>query len=132
MAALDLISMKLWFKMRAIVALAAAYAVVLQATLLAIGLAIGGPIAGPAGLAVSSLCARQSGAPVHPPPGGGDHGCLGDCLACCAGVSVPPASAPALVYRSGLPRRIAVVPAASRRVPLRFARAHRSRAPPLG
>jgi hypothetical protein len=124
--------MKLWFKMRAIVALAAAYAVVLQATLLAIGLAMGGPIAGSAGLAASSLCTRQSGAPVHPPLGGSDHGCLATCLACCAGISVPPASAPALGYHSALPQRIAVVPADSRRVLLRFARAHRSRAPPLG
>jgi hypothetical protein len=124
--------MKLWFKMRAIVALAAAYAVVLQATLLAIGLAMGGPIAGSAGLAANSLCTRQSGAPVHPPLGGSEHCCLGACLACCDGVSLRPASAPALGYRPALPRRIAVVPAAGRRMPLRFARAHRSRAPPLG
>jgi hypothetical protein len=120
--------MKPRLKMRAIVALAAAYAVVLQTTLLAIG----GPFGGPAGLAGGFVCARQHGAPASPPPGGNDHGCAAACLACCCGLSVAPASAPAFAARSALPRPIASPPAVNSGVPLRFARAHRSRAPPLG
>lgn len=120
--------MKVWFKTRAIVALAAAYAVVVQATLLAVG----APLAGPAGFAAGALCSRLNGAPAHSPPGGTEHGCGAACLACCCGVSVPPAPAPALAYRSALPRRIIVTEAVHVAVPLRFARAHRCRAPPLG
>jgi hypothetical protein len=120
--------MKLRLKMRAIVALAAAYAVALQATLLAIG----GPLVGATGLAAGSLCAQQHGAPANLPAGGNDHGCAAACLACCCGLSVPPVSAPVLAARSALPRRIAPAPAVNSGVPLRFARAHRSRAPPLG
>ena len=121
--------MKLWSNMRAIVALAAAYAVVGQATLLAIG----GLPAGSSSFAAGFLCAQHNGAPVQVPPGPGEHRCLADCLACCCGISVPPAPLPALVYRSALSQPIAVTAAAVAPVaPLRFARAHRSRAPPLG
>jgi hypothetical protein len=120
-------SMRLRLKMRAIVALAAAYAVVLQATLLAIG-----PLTGPAGLAAGFLCAQQHGAPANLPPGRNDPGCAAACLACCCGLSAPPASPPMLAARSALPRRIASAPAVNSGAPLRVARAHRSRAPPVG
>jgi hypothetical protein len=119
-------SMNLWLKMRAIAALAAAYAVVVQATLLAVG-----PLAAPAGLAAGFVCAQHNGAPAHPSPGGSQHGCVGACLACCCGVSIPPTSVPALAARSALPQRITAAPAVNSGVPLRCARAHRCRAPPL-
>jgi hypothetical protein len=119
--------MKLRLKMRAIVALTAAYALVLQATLLAMG----DPLTGSAGLEAGFLCAQQHGAPANLPPGDNDHGCAAACLACCCDLSVPPASPPALAARSALPWRIASAPAVNSGVPLRFARAHRSRAPPL-
>jgi hypothetical protein len=121
--------MNVWFNMRAIVALAAAYAVVAQATLLAIG----GPPAGPAGFAAGLLCGQHNGAPAQAPPGANDHDCLAACLASCCGVSVPPAPAPALAYRSAPSQPVAVAAAAvDPGTSLRFARAHRSRAPPLG
>lgn len=112
--------------MRAIVALAAAYALVVQATLLAIG----GVAAGPAGFAAGTLCGQHNGAPAQGPSGAGEHDC---CLAGCCGVSVPPAPAPvpALAYRLALSQPIVLVAVASG-ASLRFARAHRSRAPPFG
>jgi hypothetical protein len=121
-------SMKVWFNMRAIVALAAAYAVVVQATLLAIG----GFPAGSASFAAGALCAQHKSAPVQAPPGAGEHSCLAACLACCCGVSVPPAPVPALAYRSALSRPITVAAAIDPVASFRSPRAHRSRAPPLG
>jgi hypothetical protein len=115
-------------KMRAIVALLAAYALVLQTTLLAIG----GPLAGSAGIAPGSLCSRLGGAPAHSAPGGNEHGCLAACTACCCGASVVPASAPAPAFRWSPPQRIAVKIAIGFGIPRPVACAHRSRAPPLG
>jgi hypothetical protein len=123
--------MRVQCKARAIVALAAAYAVVVQATLLAIG---GGPMAGNAGLA--ALCSAVKGANPHSAPAeggdGGHGGCPAACLACCCGAPVTPAATAVIPSQRATARWVAinlpVVPA----LPFSVAGAHRARAPPRG
>jgi hypothetical protein len=120
--------MSLRRKMRTIVALAAAYATALQATLLVIG----GPIAGGPDLATTSLCLSSQPGTAHPPPGDHQHDCWVGCAACgCGGPAVPDSAVPAAyekVPAALIAATVAIVPT------WRFdaARAHRSRAPPLG
>jgi len=109
---------------RPVLALVAAYAVALQAILLAAG----SPVAG-AGAAICS--------PLHtggPPTAPAQHGpdCLAACLACCCGAAALPPPGTAVIDLAG---PAPAVPAAFEAVPaLRLAAtgAHRSRAPPLG
>jgi hypothetical protein len=119
--------MRLRCKARAMVALAAAYAVAAQAILLAIG---GGPVAGTAGWA--ALCSTAKGVKPHPGPAGGGHGGSAACLACCCGAPVTPAAAAVIPARQATAHRVApnlaVVPVLS----VSVSRAHRARAPPLG
>jgi hypothetical protein len=124
--------MSLRRKMRAIVALVAAYAVALQGAFLAIG----GPIAGPTNLgasfAASSLCLSSRLGGEHPGPGGPEHDCSAACAACCC--SAPAATAPAAVTAyemvpAGLIGATIVIAPTWR---FDAGRAHRSRAPPLG
>jgi hypothetical protein len=117
-------------KTRAIVALAAAYAVAVQAILLAVGV----PIGGTTDFAASSLCsAAQAGVP-HPAPGGKDHDCPAACAACCCGAPVvaPSAAAAVVSYAQVVAGSIADVPANTATPRFSLDRAHRSRAPPLG
>jgi hypothetical protein len=109
----------------AIVALAAAYAVVLQTTLLAIG----GPLAASPAFAQDSLCATAKGASRQPMPADRANGCLAACLACCCTAVAP--TAPAMIhYRSTLPRSMGVKIVAVAALPVSMTGAHRSRGPP--
>jgi hypothetical protein len=107
------------------VALAAAYAVVLQTTLLAIS----DPLAGTKVFAAASLCAATKGASRQPMPVA--DGCLAACIACCCTAVAPAVPAPSR-YRSTpsclIGVEMVVVAAA---LPVGTPGAHRSRGPPL-
>jgi hypothetical protein len=108
---------------RTVVALAAAYAVVLQALLLAIG----SPVAGAREFAAFPLCSGAG----HSAPARHSGDCPGLCLGCCCGPAAGPASAPAVAYA---PAALQIVAhAAAVPAPLVFVSvsgANRSRAPP--
>ena len=94
--------MSLRRKMRAIVALAAAYAVALQATFLAIGGIVSGLPGlgahyGPS-LGATSLCMSSRLGTAHPGPSGQEHDCSAACAACCCGAPAVPPSAAAAAY----------------------------------
>jgi hypothetical protein len=122
-------------KMRAIVALVAAYAVALQAAFVAIGSLVAVPDLGSsvgALLGANSLCLSSRPGAAHPAPSGHEHGCPAACAACCCSAPAAPISAAAIAYEK-VPAGL--IAAATVIVPTwRFAagRAHRSRAPPLG
>ncbi len=111
---------------RALVALAAAYAVALQMLLLAIG----GPAAGATEFAALPICASLGAG--HSAPA--DHGrdCLGTCLACCCG-GAPVAPAPAMGVRYvPVPGQfVAGIAEAIAPSPFSVTAANRSRAPPV-
>ena len=109
--------------LRTLVALAAAYAVALQALLLAVG----GPFAGAALPICSSVGPNHAGhsAPAHQ----GDC-CPGTCLGSCCGTSVCPAPGPALAYAPAPLQTVAAAFALPPPLPVRVTGAHRSRAPP--
>jgi hypothetical protein len=117
----------MWHHARGIVALAAAYAVAMQAILLAVG----GPVAGSARFAALPICSTLGAG--HSAPRDHNHDCLGACLnGCyCGGGPACPAAGSALSYAPALLQSIGA--ALERRQPLFFrtANAHRSRAPPL-
>jgi hypothetical protein len=120
--------MRVQRKASAMVALAAAYAVVLQTTLLTIG----GPLFGSPAFASHSLCSTLTGPSQVPvAPTGRATGCLAACLACCCGAANTPALPVTTAYRSIPPRLIGVKTTAAAVLPVGTARAHRSRAPPL-
>ena len=111
---------------RTLVALAAAYAVALQALLLAVGV----PVAGASEFATVPICSSFGAG--HSAPAGHRQDCLGACLTgCCCGAAVFPAPGLAMAYAPVPLLRIAAAP--ERVPPLRFSvtRANRSRAPPL-
>ena len=111
---------------RAVVALAAAYAVALQAILLAVG----NPVAGAAEFAAVPICSSLGAG--HSKPGGHSQDCLGACLTgCCSGNPFCPAPGPALAYPPAPLQAIAVMPEAVSLSHVNATRAHRSRAPPL-
>jgi hypothetical protein len=120
--------MSAWRKTRAIVALAAAYAVAAEATLLALG----GPVVGVTDSHAFSLCSPTNSGAAHPAPGGKEHDCPVACAACCCSVPVAtPAAATVAAAFNELPAgSIAAASAPIWRFNLD--RAHRSRAPPLG
>jgi hypothetical protein len=109
------------------VALAAAYAVVLQSTLLAIG----GPLFGSPAFASVSLCASHKGASHDPVPAGRATDCLAACLASYCGAAVTPTLPAMNAYRSIPTPSAGVKMAAAAVLPVGTIRAHRSRAPPL-
>ena len=114
---------------RATVALAAAYAVVLQAILLAFG----APVAGAAGFSAVPICSSHAssfgGGPSLPAGHGKD--CLDACLTgCCSGAPVCPAPGPAIAYAPVLLQTIDVAREMLPVSRLPVTRAHRSRAPP--
>jgi hypothetical protein len=104
---------------RRLVALAAAYAVALQALLLAVG----APVAGAPQFAAVPICASFAG---H------SQDCLGACLTgCCCGATVFPAPGLAMAYTPGLLLRIAAAPATAPPTRPGVTPANRSRAPPF-
>jgi hypothetical protein len=107
--------------------MAAAYALVLQTTLLAIG----GAMAAPAGLAASALCSHPGGARPDSVPGGDNRGCLAACVSCCCGAQTASA-ATVLVFVVGEKSLIAAPAAPVAAAPLVPALAYRPRGPPLG
>ncbi|HEY2527382.1 MAG TPA: hypothetical protein VGJ20_05425 [Xanthobacteraceae bacterium] len=120
--------MTMWRNLRTTLTVAAAYAVALQATLLA---AVG-PAADASGLAAAPICAPPGPAEHYPTPVRHGHDCLAACLACCCGAPTAEASAAAIVYapRSLEPMAGMGEPVVILR--LFTSRAHRSRAPPMG
>ena len=117
--------MRLQPRARAGIALIAAYAVALQALLLAV-------IAPPSALAGTAVLPICAGAPGHPVPAGRGQDCLDACLTGCCGTA-PILSAPAHDAARVAPRPLHMViarPDPRGSVPLRVAKAHRSRAPP--
>src|ERR1700689_1001853 len=127
--------MSLRRKIRAIVALVAAYGVALQATFLAIGGLVAGPMDLGSNLGssvgASSLClSSRAGAERHA-PGGHGHDCSAACAAFCGVAPAAPVSAAAAAYEkvpAGLIAAAAVIIPTWR---FNAGRAHRSRAPPL-
>jgi hypothetical protein len=122
--------MSAWRKTRAIVALAVAYVVAVEATLLAIGGAVVGATDSP----VFSLCSSTDSRAADPAPGGKEHGCPAACAACCCGAPVAPPSATtvAAAYEALPAGSIAAAIAGAPTWRFNLDRAHRSRAPPLG
>lgn len=120
--------MKLRRRGRKIVALAAAYAVALQAILLA-GAGAGALAAG-ARSSAWAICLSGKAAGSHRAPTGHGYDCLFACLAgCCAIAAAPPPAMPAR-YAPATTRKLAVAVEAARHLRLSLPRAHRSRAPP--
>ena len=110
---------------RAFVALAAAYAVALQAILLAIG----GPVADAREFAVLPICSSLGAG--HSAPVGHAGGCLGTCLGCCCGTPVYPAPGPAMTYAPMPAQTIVVAFIATPLLLVSATGANRCRAPPL-
>jgi hypothetical protein len=107
---------------RTIVVVAAAYAVVLQTLLLAIG----SPVAGTREFAAFPLC---SGAD-HSAPARHSGDCPGPCLGCCCGPAAGPASAPAVAYAPAALQIVAPTPVVPSLVFVSGSDANRCRAPP--
>jgi hypothetical protein len=115
--------MSLHHHLRTIVALAAAYALVLQTLLLALG----GPVVGTREFAAFPLCSS----PGQSAPARHTGDCAGPCLGCCCGPVAGPAPAPAVAYA---PAALQIVAPAAAVPPLVFVSvngANRSRAPPF-
>jgi hypothetical protein len=118
---------------RAGIALAAAYAVALQAILLAFSV----PVAA-AGTAILPFCSAASGhfAPTRDPvghPSGHGQDCLDACLTgCCSGAPVCPSPAAAAMASPVVVQTMAPALGVSPRLAERVYQAHRSRAPPVG
>jgi len=111
---------------RAGIALIAAYAVALQALLLAV-------VAPPAALAGTALLPICAGAPAHSAPGGGGQDCLDACLTgcCCTAPILPAPEHDAFRIAPRPLQTLAAALDAQSPVLVRPAKAHRSRAPPL-
>jgi hypothetical protein len=112
---------------RAGIALAAAYALALQALLLAVI----APAASLAGTAALPICTSTHASPAGSGQTGHGQDCLDACLTgCCCGLPLLPAppraldAAPKPLQTLAAPRRAAAP------VLIRIAKAHRSRAPP--
>lgn len=120
--------MRLRWNLRAAIGLLSAYAVALQAILLAAA-----PLAAAGGLGASPICSTAERTDSHPSPAGHKYDCIAACLACCSGVTAATAAPPApIVY---LPKLASKVVGAVEIAPaslLRAIRAHRPRAPPVG
>jgi hypothetical protein len=124
--------------MRALVAAAAAYALALQAILLAFGASIGtqgGGLGGPpicSGLATAVDPAVGSGRSApDPAPLGHLGGCPGPCLGCCCCPLACRIPAPIATYAPAPAPIVSVAFAAMPPFPAGVPAAHRSRAPPL-
>jgi hypothetical protein len=112
---------------RTVIALAAAYAVVLQTLLLAIGSPVGGAREGAREFAAFPLCSG----PGNSTPARQSGDCPGPCVGCCCGPAADSALAPAAAYAPAALQIVAHAAAVS--APLVFVSvsgANRSRAPP--
>jgi hypothetical protein len=110
---------------RAGMTLAAAYAVALQAILLATAV----PVAGAAGVGTIPICANAAG---HSVPASSGQDCLDACLTGCGGaVPVCPAPPAAAIYAPAVEQTMAPALDAGPRFTARASNAHRSRAPPV-
>jgi|SRR5579863_1348031 len=118
--------MSLASRLRAVLALAAAYAVALQVILLAVT----GPLATGATFAVRPICSHF-GAGGSSAPAGQADGRVGACFGCCCGPPIGPTSAPAMTCTPAPAQTVAVARVTAPRLIAAAARAHRSRAPPL-
>ncbi|HUC48301.1 MAG TPA: hypothetical protein VMA30_02885 [Xanthobacteraceae bacterium] len=120
--------MKLQPRARAGIALAAAYAVALQALLLAVT----APAAGLAGAAALPICTNTHSSPAGNGQTGHGQDCLDACLTgCCCGTPLLP-TPPHLLDAASKPLQTLAAPrGAAVPVLIRFAKAHRSRAPPV-
>lgn len=115
---------------RPLVALAASYAVALQAILLAVGAPLGALGAGFGSLAICSSLGAGHAAPGSTPLGhSGD--CPATCLGCCCSPPVSHLPGPAMAYAPTPAQTLTVVLAAPPTVHIGMPAAHRSRAPPL-
>jgi hypothetical protein len=112
-------------RLRAVLALATAYAVALQVILLAIA----GPLGTGAALAGAPICSHFGAGGSA--PAGPAGGCIGTCFGCCCGPPVCPTFAPAMTFAPALAQTIAIARMATPRLLVSAAHAHRSRAPPL-
>jgi hypothetical protein len=111
---------------RSFAAVAAAYALVLQTTFLAIDFAM----AAPAGYAAGALCSHTGDAGPESVPGRDYRSCLAACLACCCSAQTASAGA-VVVFAAAEKSLIAAHAAAVAAAPRNPARAYRPRAPPL-
>jgi hypothetical protein len=110
------------------IALAAAYAVALQAVLLAFGV----PSVG--GVAAVPICSAAAG---HSTPAGHSQGQSQDCLeacltGCCSGAPICPTPAAAAIYIPAPAQMLTAAPDIGPLWAARITNAHRSRAPPSG
>jgi len=119
--------MILWRQTSAIVALAAAYAMVLQPVLLTIR----GSLAERQAFGASSLCRPSHGGEHRPAPASHGDDCLSACLACFCGVAATLAPGAASPDLRGLGQRIAARRLVAVAALPHIDRAHRSRGPPL-
>jgi len=113
---------------RTILALVAAYAVALEAILLAIG----GPLAAAGDLASRQICSSVNSNSSGPMPAGHGYDCLAACIACCCGAQGPTGPATAITYAPKPAGKVTVAVDVAAAPGLGAMRAHRSRAPPLG
>jgi hypothetical protein len=113
-----------------IVALLAAYAVALQALLLAAAAPVAGAMeitGDPAALPICSGVGAGHSMPVNH-----DHGCLGACLAgCCGSAPAAPHSVAVVLVAPSAEYAVTPVLQSVTVPPFRAAGAHRSRAPPI-
>jgi len=109
---------------RTFVAVAAAYAVALQAIMLALG----GPIAGAGVTEARPICSAVS--PGQPAPVNDGTRCLGACLGCCCAPQGCSRPASMRDYGPALADSPAVTAVTTLRVVARASNANRSRAPP--
>ena len=119
---LRFVAMSLRHPTRTVVALAAAYAVVLQTLLLAIS----GPVAGTTEFAAVPLCSS----PGHSVPARHSGDCPGPCLGCCYGPAAGAAPAPVVAYAPTALQIVAPAAAAPALLFVSTRNANRSRAPP--
>jgi hypothetical protein len=119
--------MKLQPHARAGIALTVAYAVALQALLLAFI----APSTALAGTAALPLCVSSHLAPSRPGQSGHGQDCLDACLTgCCSAAPLLPAPARALIYAPKPLQMLAAGFEAREPIVAGHAKAHRSRAPP--
>jgi hypothetical protein len=113
------------------IALAAAYAVALQAILLAVSVPVGAAL-GTAALPICSAVGSHPAPAGHSAPAGHGQDCLEACLTgCCSGAPVCPAPAGAMIYAPILAQTMAPPPDTRPDLAERVGNAHRSRAPPI-
>jgi len=123
--------MSLRHDMRALVALAAAYALALQAILLAVSAPLGAWGAEFGGLPICSGLGSGHPAGSGSAPLGHTGDCPGTCLGCCCGPATCHLPGPAMTHGPAPAQIVTVTLIARPPVRVGMLAAHRSRAPPL-